>query len=845
MKVNSALLLSLIAAVACTKKEIPSLMGKWEDPTPSSFSLERKVAQSNTRQCMKDVFTVETLKNEIALIEKQYARAQKIEGTWRNLDISRFPFPQAVYLGRYGATIGDQSQNDNTDFSHCTSVPCIINKVYGKEDSVAGYVHYLWFLKFGYVLAADNTFDEDQKATVILPGYYNRVRYPLSSYLFNEKELFGFWRLSHMLKAPYTNIRMMKQIRMAPRGVTKFATDRNTDPACGLADTRGTIFLTEGCLNFQDNPEKGWFYQKLVHEMAHQIDFEQGKLGKDGYRSEQADYLRIAGFGPRTEFVKNGILERTYQKLPGFKAVSDYAGRNPIENFAESMAYHRTDGDEAKEKMPSNTAQFISKNYYSDEAYHKEALMSQWVESEYASEVTAFALKTVNDCLAKPEGRSTYFKGSDFSRKIDGPVMSCLGKSAQDLAELTRAKILISEPEGCQTLNEAANRPIWDRIVKKSLAKMMEDLVFMDPATLAQYEQHFPTLLSSKLGKAAFLTCYQNRDENGCYHSELQRSLPGQLSNMYAGKYPFEKLKQESLQFYKNFIASSAGNVAELAEQTWNTCLKAGIISNEVPQGTYFVASGGYLHPSMHNCLNREVPNTIKNIIQEIVAIGNLRHPQEISIVTAEVRPLMMDFLQGKYNAGKANEKRWVTEYFSTKVGETRANLLKDLSWATNIISKDALVADCTKTVMDKLPWAIIYHVKNEIIQPSYGFRICENIDQSKELQAILMSPSPATRQKILASFEDSVLRELRSVARECVKQFPTDSYRNQVVYKFKRDACLNEKLYDAEYSAMTEGMKHPAVLMAGIDQQSVQLHLGRARQTIVTNVRFEFRFDP
>ncbi|HLW56568.1 MAG TPA: hypothetical protein VKY27_04230, partial [Bacteriovoracaceae bacterium] len=186
--------IALVTLGACTGQKTPkSLATAWQNQhLTESNSLLRAVASNNQNgMCLSSVFNSQTLKNEVAEYEKRIT-GTPVRGSWRHLDLSTLPIPQANFLATYGNEIGDQAQPDSIDYSGCYDLPCIFNRIYDREeDYIAGYVHYLWYLKFGHYLSLDNKVPDQNSPT---PGIYNEKQFSVKDYLYSEKELYGLWR---------------------------------------------------------------------------------------------------------------------------------------------------------------------------------------------------------------------------------------------------------------------------------------------------------------------------------------------------------------------------------------------------------------------------------------------------------------------------------------------------------------------------------------------------------------------------------------------------------------------------------------------------------------------------
>jgi len=92
MRKNNFFILAALLVAGCTKKNPETLINKWVNYSNGSEVVERKLASAPQGQCLKDVFSVETLKAEIKEIEKNFSSAQKVSGSWNTHFFDWFAF---------------------------------------------------------------------------------------------------------------------------------------------------------------------------------------------------------------------------------------------------------------------------------------------------------------------------------------------------------------------------------------------------------------------------------------------------------------------------------------------------------------------------------------------------------------------------------------------------------------------------------------------------------------------------------------------------------------------------------------------------------------------------------
>ena len=206
MKKNSLLILVILFIIGCSNpKDHSTFISQLEKASLDGQPVDRDLANIDADVCMKSTFSISVVKSEIQDLERKYKAGTKVKGKWKHLNLEDLPIPQANFLATFGKRLGDLNNLDAIDYSLCKDLPCVINKIYGKEDYIAGYVHYLWYLKMGNYLTAHNTVYGGSYREII-PGTYNDKIFKVADYLWNEDELYAFWRLVHMIKAPHTNL---------------------------------------------------------------------------------------------------------------------------------------------------------------------------------------------------------------------------------------------------------------------------------------------------------------------------------------------------------------------------------------------------------------------------------------------------------------------------------------------------------------------------------------------------------------------------------------------------------------------------------------------------------------
>lgn len=855
MKNNKPFLaLALLAGVAgCSKKTPETLISKWEMKAEENVAVERALASAPQGQCLKDIFSVEILKAETKELEKKFAGGAKVSGTWKHLNLANLPVPQANFLKTFGDKIGDLRNPDAIDYSTCDDVPCIINKIYGKDNHVAGYVHYNWFLKFGNLLSADNMSPAQNSK---IAGEYNGKVHSLDKYLYDDKELYGFWRLSLMLKTPHTGLTYLREIQRVPRGERFEGKDMGA--ACGLAYSSGFILLNDGCLTiYERQQDTGYLYQAVTHELSHQVDYHEGRGTKSFYRSHKQDYLDLAGMWLKEFVDADGKQVRQWQLHPGTKLMTSYAGTSPQENFAESIAMFRVDGDHAKQQVTDKHFDFLRKDYYQDRSYQKEEIIKSWIQ-QYTPETGKAVFKAVVDCSKEPASpKSAYFKKQDFSSPVLPGMLNCFGNKAVEIGQSLRAKITMYEADGCQTLVNSSAKSKWDGYIKDHLKiafdKYLKELE-QDKEYLARIQSFYAQVSDKTIAREAYINCYGEQSEEACFMSEIQKGalekaealkLPleqtREMADMYVSYHSFDSIQQETKKFYAAFVASNLETVRKEASATWESCLNILHNDDSSPSGNLFQISDGYMVSSFYNCLNTTIPDGMKEAIRNFSVDGlKLQHAKEELILKDEVQPQMIKMLKDMYVTAREQEFNVAVDVMADDKGEVRKQLLANFDWVKNVVDTNQIIADCKQAGYKLIKFEPLYHLKSGLYGKYLEDNSCFNISSSLEFNKWLDGSKGEFNEKITTGLEQKMTEAGVARAQECLVKYPIDTVINKVRYRRNRDLCLTDEWPKLETQVLQNAIKDPLVIKFQMSPDVMRVKLEASRRRLQLRIMKE-----
>ncbi len=850
MKKNNLIILVALMSVGCSRSnDFPTLLSQLEKSAPDEKIAERKVATLAADLCLKDVFSVSILKSEIKELEKKYASGTKVKGKWKHLNLEDLPIPQANFLNTHGKRLGDLNDADAIDYSACKDLPCIFNKIYGKEDYVAGYVHYLWFLKMGNYLTAHNTVYGGSYRD-IKPGIYNEKVFKVSDYLWSENELYAFWRLSHMIKAPHTELNYLTEIQRVPRGEYFGFMSSMT---CGLAWSHGIVSLQDGCLATGTDAHPGTFYESVLHELTHQVDYHQGKKLKKSYRSDEPDYLTVSNFFLKEYKDDAGKTVRQWEHKPGIKLATSYAGTSPAENFAETIAHFRVEGSTTKNNISSEHWNFTSKNYFFDKQFQNSDLVKGWMVN-HASLISQLAFRAVGNCSKSSQGfASTYFKKTDFITPLLPAMINCLGAKATEISKEVQAKVKVSDPDGCRVLSGYSPSSDWESGFKTEVNGLMNKYLQelqTDKTYFAKVQAFYDEIPNRSMANTAFLSCADIASEETCYQTEVLRlatqkiaplNLPSthaqDLAELYLTSHSIADTREYLNGYYKAFVLSHKSQIDLEAKDLWAKCESIPLSDDLPPSGKFFSVGDGYMASSLFNCLNADFPDGAKSIVRNL-AVGDLKvqHPKEEAILHEEVLPELQKSLLEIYKQKRAKENKAALEYIQNDQGTLRKKMLADFVWVKDVLNVENLNKDCQALALVKIDFPLTYQLR----APVFGAFVesaCRDIHLAPEYNSWLDESKSVFAEKSISGLEKRIVELATTKAKACLGQYPIDTNLNRIRFKKEREACLLGEWAPIEASAITEFSADPLVVKFKVDVTAVKSQLETNRRRLQLRV--------
>lgn len=844
-KSNIWLLVFMLFVGACTEKKPKALISKIVANRMSVNFNERSIAANPEGRCFKNLFKIDKIKNEIKELERNYISGQPVRGQWRHLDFASLSVPAATFLSLYGNEIGDLRDPKAIDYSGCDTIPCIFNKIYGKEDYIAGYVHYLWFLKFGNMLSADNKVPGQSSN---LAGVYNNKSYSIENYLFSEDELYGIWRLSHMLKAPFTKLSYLKEIQRVPRG--EIFEGENMTRVCGLSSSAGWIILNDGCLTISSLSDFGYLYQAVLHEIAHQVDFHEGRGTKRFYRSHKQDYLDVSGMFMEEFVDDDGSLKRKWALKEDVKLPSHYGGIAPQENFAEALSLFRVEGESTKNKINEEHFVFVSNNYYHHEKYDHNSLIENWLE-KYRPQTTQKVFQTIINCSNDAQmNNSKYFAASDFDNFILPSTLSCLAEMGERISTDIKSITSSNEPEGCKLHENKTSQKFWDESVKSHLLEIFSKYlseIEKDKNYLIKVKQFQDNLADKRMAFDAFVNCFEESNESSCYEKELKSifslinknlNLPefefDELLNLYLKMNPFLEIKDEVEKSYRNLVDSKFDSINQRTIKVWDTCVSRDQSDNADHQSGPFTLSSGYMISSLYNCLNQSLPDAMMGIVRNFsVNDEQITNAKEELIIVRSLKPKVIRILLGLYERERKIELEHSKTYISLDHGKLREKLESDFSWIKNPANSDAVLSDCKKAGLRLINYDPLYHLKKDLFTDFIETQVCFNISMSDSFNRWIDSQKDVMEDKFFIEILNKVTEAGKNRADECMGIYPMNTTINKIRYRLKRESCLVDEWPKFEAQITKEFLMDPLAIKFKIDESKIKLKLLKVRRKL------------
>jgi hypothetical protein len=749
------MILGLWTGGGCTQsqKARPGTLSRWEQQLgwnrPQAFPdahLNRRVAGTAPR-CLKDrIRDPQFLRQEVARLEEQW-KGVPVNDSWGNVNLATLPPSQAEFLSSNDRWIATENDFGKLDFSSCSDVPCILNRVYGFNASDQGWKVYYFYLATGYTLSCS-------RFVPIMPtklwndwqdklGASRRFgTAPMSQFLFTDTQLTSFWKLSYLLPGSYRRMKSLDWFHRVPAGYSP--EDKEWDSTvCGdseglkehgyirlarcLDEDNGGLVYEGDDPNLQDNGIRGIFYLTVAHEMTHSWDrlnspserMENGTLYEVPL-SETAAWMKYSGWFDQTVTRPKGsdvVIERSKwarHNREGF--VRDYAATSPNEDFAETAAWVRF-RPELAAKRSGDKARYLSNLIFGGRTYDADGL-ARYYEDE------AVRLLKSDSGLEKLAQQCLDQKGG---AQAPTATTACMERGLNDAIDAAFDDLRGREWEACDQL-EARDSEIRHRVfsrVNADVAAALSETIDLD-RVLKGAEQLRSALASQVDPRAGYEHCYRQARPEDCYRqavsdgfdrvaqpfaAQLESKLPSEKA-AYLAQHSFEHSREESTLSYQKILAGIEPKVMAVADARWQSCLGAPVPAAPAPVVYPFSGGAHFVAASILNCINSAYAEDLRKVRDDFLAARSGGSGQDLAVSDPDAQTLIQDLLLPGY-LGELNSKEQAAAQAEDQERARResgvldvlsAELLRDKSWFDGAQTSSAagdLCAEAAGTAFD------------------------------------------------------------------------------------------------------------------------------------------------
>ena len=596
-------------ASSCTRNRVaamarPGVTARLERSFPGLTQRRTLAEDGASPQCFKDRLNFNEVRRFVQDQEAQ-ARGPKMLDVWKQLDLSRLPIPQAQYFTQGSRYLKEK----NIDYSGATDLIAVLNRAYGSKGDQEGLGHYAWWLRTGTFLSLSDTIPYHPKDNPEGGGSENdSYSYAEGNEYFTEAELLAFWRLSYLLPPAMRFLPNAKAIYRFPgmrvpvgwkrkegfkivieRGDGSVLTiTRGPVKVCADSWSNGIMRYTPICAlaNFGEGPGIDEdFVQTMIHETAHWKDNALARVSMTEAWESLSGWRDLTVTPDQPQLTSH---EWGYDPdKEGF--ISDYAMTNPVEDFAESVAWARVRGETMREtsegsrefvkatfgpeelkKLAPKKFALITRLAFEGRSYDQEGLRSYYTDQVYAG--MAESLPSVNQRC-----------GADAACRDLG-----LGEAASGVLKRLRAE----EPEACDFLERREAE-----VVATAKSRLGSAVVAVTenppeiPKKVESVRSLRETLAEQIDAREIYIHCYSQPDVGACYLKTLNEAVDRVIAQYSASplsdaekqterdrvavQASYYDTAQRVRAFYSKLLSGATTPVVDAARKRWDDCQAA------------------------------------------------------------------------------------------------------------------------------------------------------------------------------------------------------------------------------------------------------------------------------
>ncbi|MAZ49960.1 MAG: hypothetical protein CME65_15465 [Halobacteriovoraceae bacterium] len=799
----------------------------------------RSIASAN--QCAFNDVNYQLIQSEISELEKYYQTGSTLEGKFYGLDLSKLPSIGAQLLADYKDLIGDQVSTSGYDFSQCSDVPCVLNKLYQDQSGLSGLITYYWYLKTGSMISMSNYLPEQENSH---PGTYDKKQFSYQDYLFDRQELKKFYFLAKSLPEKLTFIPLMKSIHKVPVN----ARIEQASNQCAFSLPKGQILLHNDCTKGESKN----FFISLTREIAKYVDRQEGfSLGGSSV-SHSKYWLDVSQWRKRSLF--NPYSKKTESKWISNLTNNDYVDEksrlSPIEQFASIVAYYRFDPQTLINRTPNELVKWVKKEIYHDKVYDPSGLYAQYMHdfsNKWSLQEVGIWKKCMDEHITPEKTMQEHQR--ELANTIDHPLYQCVEKQIPGFISYGISEIKQNFYEGCQFFSEINNiqyghqlsrfhNNIEKYIAEKVLQRKIE-LKRHGPEVLIGYEvkQKFIETVDPK---AVYIGCFDHQAPKHCFDQKMKSKLNQivllhpSMSNYYKKTleldilqlFPFDKVESRTNEVAKQFLAPYSARLNQAATKMWDSCKSEGRDSN-VKLDFPLAFSGGryFVNPKLVNCINRELDSSIYKMA-ELKAFHRVNDEVIEFKLESKEQSFALSFLQGKLLQTLNNilekdylsEKIRLTQHFKEASLKALGQFSDDHdTFFANVFSFKQVRNICLQKITNFYPENYFYHPKEQL-DIKFGTPLCDKFVNLPFVKSKLNSEVSRQWQLNREFVEDKLVESYQTQVDNCYDDNPVikaDSRRPSSVAslnrrnKDRRDSCLEISYLDSIDSALSDWRGH------------------------------------
>jgi hypothetical protein len=712
----------LVSATAgCSRSQVsrPGTLSRWERQLglgaqgalaraqPPVESVRRPASAQPA--CLRDRLGPDGVRAEIGR-EEAARGGSPVPGDWGGRSLSSLPPPQGRFLAENGKWLPD-----NASFGSCDDVPCALNSIYGTPDGEEGWLAYGFYLRTGYALACSERIPPN--------SYFEGKTY--SDYLFPKPELTAFWKLSFGLPPSMRQMGSLQTLHRLPKnGVL----NEWKEGVCGDATgnkSEGYIRLADGCLSLPQDGEgyKGFFYLGVTHEMGHRLD---SWLGTPSHaRTDSKEWLDLSGWRMETvtDGSSDGVSTVSWKSDPAREGfMREYSGTNPMEDWADSVAFFRFDPRTALSVAPRKSA-YLSANVFGGRVYDTAGLNAYY--EDVVTRAASTALPSLVSGCASAAAPGT---GASVAATTDGPhleftvplpdaITGCLERGLSDRISGALDDLRGNELEACDILSHLET-DLRARIFSR-LNPDIAQLVARQGALASLFEssRKLHATIDAELDpREAYLHCYRTAAARDCYQAALSAGFDGAAKlfaaalgdtqigrerDAYFAANTFEKAGEAVAQFHRQLYAGIGGLVGAAASERWDDCQGVSPAASPSPTAPLTQPFGGgaqYVAREILDCVNTSAYADLRRARDRYLArfeLAAASDPDGQAYVDELLLPQYLDGLNARLTESAEAEKAAREKLRDGFVASLAAPLVSDASWLAGAVSRDAAVGAC------------------------------------------------------------------------------------------------------------------------------------------------------